>query len=153
MAAKRRHNVYLSRETSDALVAYRERHRDTFRFESEAIEHLLRRALLGVVSEEAEGLLAPAVERVVREATRQEVRDHVEGLIRAQTERLAGLLARTDQDALAAGKDAAASTTVAAAILEVVTGDPVRAQAVAGEARLRAGAKYARRDERARGVS
>ncbi len=153
MATKRRHNVYLPRETSDALVAYHERHRDRFRFESEAIDHLLRRALLGVVSEEAEGLLAPAIERVVREATRQEVRDHTEGLIRAQTERLASLLARTDQDAIAAGKEAAAAGTVAAEVLAAVTGDPARAQAVADEARLRAGAKYARRNEQARGVS
>ncbi len=153
MTAKRRHNVYLSRETSDALVAYRERHRDTFRFESEAIEHLLRRALLGVVSEETEGILAPAVERVVREATRQEVRDHMEGLIRAQTERLASLLARTDQDALSAGKDAATAATVAAEVLAAVLGDPVRAQTVAAEARLRAGARYARRNEQAREVS
>ena len=153
MATKRRHNVYLTREVSDALVAYHERHRDKFRFESEAIDHLLRRALLGVVSEESEGLLAPAVERVVREATRQEVRDHMEGLIRAQTERLASLLARTDQDAIAAGKDAAASASVAAEVLATVTGDPARAQAVAEEARLRAGAKYARRNERAGGIA
>ena len=153
MATKRRHNVYLAAETSDALAAYHARRRDTFRSESEAVDHLLRRALLGVVSEETEGILAPAVERVVREATRQEVRDHMEGVIGAQTERLASLLARTDQDALAAAKDAASAAGVAAEVLAVVTGDPVRAQAVADEARLRAGAKYARRDERARGVA
>jgi hypothetical protein len=83
---------------------------------------------------------------------KEEVRDHVSALLKAQTERLASLLARTDQDALAAGKDAASAASVAEAVLEVVTGDPARAQTVADEARLRAGAKYARRDERARGV-
>ncbi len=70
MANKARHTVFLSPATEAALTEYRTRHGGRFRSASEAIDHLLTRALLGALSEEAEGLLAPAIERVVREATR-----------------------------------------------------------------------------------
>ena len=146
MATKLRHNIYLSREVSAALGSYYERQRDRFRSLSEAVEHLLRRALFRAVSEEEDELLAPAVAAAVRQAQR----DHLQAVLRVQTERIASLLARTDQDALAAAREAASAVGVAAEVLAVVTGDPARAQAVADEALLRAGAKYARRAERAR---
>ena len=149
MARRHRVVVYLDDETAAALDDYQARHRREFHSASAALQHLLRRALLGAVTEDGEGLLAPALARLVREAAGREIQDRLAPLLKAQTERLAALLVRTDRDAVAAAKDAAVAAAVATALVEVVTGDPVGAQAVADEARLRAGAKYARREARA----
>ena len=141
MGRKQRRELYLSAEVDTALAEYARRHRDRFQTASQAAEHLLRRALLSGMDEGTEGLLAPVIERAVREAAAGAVERRVLPLLQAQTERLAGLLVRS-------GKDALSAHHLGATILEELTGDPDRARQAAKEARLRAGAEYARQPAR-----
>jgi hypothetical protein len=141
MGRKQRRELYLGAEVDAALAEYARRHRDRFRTTSQAAEHLLRRALLGGMGEGTEGLLAPVIERAVREAAAGAVEGRVLPLLEAQSERLAGLLVRS-------GKDALSAHHLGAMILEELTGDPARARHAAEEARLRAGAGYARQAAR-----
>lgn len=137
MAPKRRSEIYLTAETELALAEYARRHRDRFRTTSQAVEHLLRRALLGELDEGIEGLLAPTIERRVEEAAARAVEARVAPLLRAQTDRLAALL-------VSSGKDARSAYGVGVAILEWVTGDKAGAQRLAEERRLAAGQRYTR---------
>lgn len=136
--------VYLDAATAEALAAWQQRHRGRCRSLSEAGQHLLGRALLAEVDEGLEGLLIPILERRVEEAAERAVREEIIALLRAQTDRLAGLLVRS-------GKDARASATIGAAILEQVTGDRALARRLADEARLASGAAYTARGLRAGG--
>lgn len=137
MSTKARNELYLSQEVAVALGEYTRRHRARFRTTSQAANHLLRRALMDALDEGTEAIMAPLIRQVVRDATRQEIEDGLAVRLAAQTERLAGLLVRS-------GKDAAGTFEIATAILERVLGDPVRAREIAADARLRAGAQYAR---------
>jgi hypothetical protein len=138
MAPRARREIYLTAETDLALAEYARRHRARFRTTSQAVEHLLRRALTGDLDEGAEGLLAPLIARRVEEAAARAVEARVAPLLRAQTDRLAALLVRC-------GKDALAGYGVGVAILERLTGDPAAARRLAEEARLAAGPAYTAR--------
>ena len=139
--AKIRTILYLDGATALALDAYRRRHQRGLPTLSAAGAHLLRRALLSEIDEGLEGLLIPVLERRVEDAADRAIAAR----LKAQTDRLAGLLVRAGQDAVAAGKDAATAGAVAALILEVVLGDAEQARRIVANARLRAGARYARR--------
>jgi hypothetical protein len=138
MAPRQRREIYLTAETDLALAEYARRHRERFRTGSQAVEHLLRRALAGEVDEGVEGLLAPLIERRVEEAAARAVEARVAPLLRAQTDRLAALLVRS-------GKDALSGYGVGVAILERLTGDADAARRLAAEARLAAGPAYTAR--------
>jgi len=142
---KERHVIYLTSVTAVALADYRARRRDQFRSNSETVEHLLQRALMGTFDEGMEGLVAPVLAQAVQQAAARAVEGTITALLATQTDRLAALLVRSDRDTIAAGKDAAGAFAVATAVLEVVLGDRARALALAEDARLKAGAKYARR--------
>jgi len=135
MAPRRRREIYLTAETELALAEYARRHRERFRTTSQAVEHLLQRALVGELDEGVEGLLAPLLARRVEEATARAVEARVAPLLRAQTDRLAALLVRS-------GKDALSGYGVGVAILERLTGDADAARRLAAEARLAAGPAY-----------
>ena len=142
MAPRRRREIYLTAETELALAEYARRHRERFRTTSQAVEHLLQRALVGELDEGVEGLLAPLIVRRVEEAAARAVEARVAPLLRAQTDRLAALLVRS-------GKDALSGYGVGVAILERLTGDAVAARRLAAEARLAAGPAYTARSLRA----
>lgn len=137
MSPKRRCEIYLTAETELALIEYARRHRARFRTPSQAAEHLLKRALVSEVDEGLEGLLTPLIERRVEEAAARAVEARVAPLLKAQTDRLAGLLVKS-------GKDALSGFGVGVAILERLTGDRTKAQALARDARLKAGPAYTR---------
>ncbi len=138
MAPRARREIYLTAETDLALADYARRHRARFRTTSQAVEHLLRRALTGEVDEGVEGLLAPTIARRVEEAAARAVEARVAPLLAAQTDRLAGLLVRS-------GKDALGAYGVGVAILARLTGDAAAARRLAAEARLAAGPAYTAR--------
>lgn len=138
MGPRRRSEIYLTPETELALAEYARRHRARFRTTSQAVEHLLRRALTGEVDEGVEGLLIPALARAVEAAAARAVEARVAPLLKGQTDRLAGLLVRS-------GKDALGGYGVGVAILERLTGDPALARRLAAEARLAAGPAYTTR--------
>ena len=138
MAPRARREIYLTAETDLALADYARRHRARFRTTSQAVEHLLRRALTGEVDEGVEGLLAPTIARRVEEAAARAVEARVAPLLAAQTDRLAALLVRS-------GKDALSGFGVGVAILERLTGDAAAARRLAEEARLAAGPAYTAR--------
>lgn len=142
---KERHVIYLTSATAVAVADYRARRHTQFRSNSETVEHLLQRALMGAFDEGMEGLVAPVLARLVQQATARAVEGTLATLLATQTDRLAALLIRSDRDTIAAGKDAAGAFAIAIAVLEVVLGDRARAIALAEDARLKAGAKYARR--------
>jgi hypothetical protein len=137
MSAKERWELYLSPETGRALADYARTHRDRFRTASQAADHLLRRALMGAISEGEEELLVPALARIVRETTKREILDQLAPLLGRQSNRLAGLLIQS-------GKDAHAAAEVAAALLAQLFGDPRGAAMILEEARLAAGDRYSR---------
>ncbi len=138
MAPRQRREIYLTAETDLALAEYARRHRERFRTTSQAVEHLLQRALVGELDEGVEGLLAPLIARRVEEAAARAVEARVAPLLRAQTDRLAALLVRS-------GKDALGGYGVGVAILERLTGDAAAARRLAAEARLAAGPAYTAR--------
>jgi len=142
---KERHVIYLTTATVAALADYRARRRDQFRSTSETVEHLLQRALMSTFDEGMEGLVAPVLAQAVQQAAARAVEGTIAALLATQTDRLAALLVRSDRDTIAAGKDAASAFAVATAVLEVVLGDRARARTLAEDARLKAGAQYARR--------
>ncbi len=148
---KERHVIYLTSATAAALADYRARRRGQFRSASETVEHLLQRALMGAFDEGMEGLVAPVLARLVQQAAARAVEGTIAALLATQTDRLAALLVRSDRDTITAGKDAAGAFTVTTAVLEVVLGDRARALALAEDARLKAGAQYARRAWHAEG--
>lgn len=137
MSPKERCELYLNPETARALADYARTHRDRFRTTSQAADHLLRRALMGPVTEGAEDLLIPAIAQVVRETTKRENLDQLHPLLERQTNRLAALLVQS-------GKDAHIAAGVTAVLLAQVIGDPHRAAAIVEDARLKAGARYSR---------
>lgn len=132
---KQRTVIYLTAETAHALGEYLRLHRSRFRSRSDAVEHLLRRALAGGLDEGVEDLLAPTIVRAVREATRREIQDGVGTLVERQSNRLAALL-------VGSGKDAFRAARIAEVALGHLLADPVHAARVAEEARLQAGARY-----------
>ncbi len=142
--AKGRMTIFLAPETERALTEYARRHHDRFHTSSSAADYLLYRALLGDLDEGQEGVLAPVITRVVREAAEHSINGSMTLLLATQTDRLAGLLVRADRDSVAAGKDAATAATLVEAVLMQMLGE--RARDVAADARLKAGAKYARRE-------
>ncbi len=141
---KGRKTIFLAPETDLALTEYARRHRDRFRTPSAAVDHLLHRALLSDLDEGQEGVLAPVIARIVREAAEHSIAGSMALLLATQTDRLASLLVRADRDSVAAGKDAATAAILTEAVLAQMLGE--RARDVAADARLKAGAKYARRE-------
>ncbi len=141
--SKGRHVVYLSAATATALADYRARRGAAFRSTSEAVEHLLRRALTGELDEGLEGLLLPHIERAVRAAVREEVGELVGQQIERQSNRLAALL-------VASGKDAYRAAALAQADLEQRAGKR-QAEAIARDVDLGAGARYSRQGVRGAG--
>ncbi len=138
MAPRARREIYLTAETDLALAEYARRHRARFRTTSQAVEHLLGRALATEMDEGTEGLLAPLIARRVEEAAARAVEARVAPLLAAQTDRLAGLLVRS-------GKDALGAYGLGVAILARLTGDAAIARRLAEEARLAAGPAYTAR--------
>lgn len=145
--AKQKTVLYLNPELAWALREYQRRHRERFRSVSAAADHLLQRALADPVDTGLDDLLAPVIARGVRDAAAGAVAGQLVPLLTAQTERLAGLLVRMDRDCVAAGKDAATAASLIETVVAHLLGERVRD--IAADARLRAGATYARR---ARGV-
>lgn len=141
--AKQKTILYLSPELAWAVRDYQRRHRERFRSVSAAVDHLLQRALASPVDAGLDDLLAPMIARGVRDAAAGAVEGQLVPLLAAQTDRLAGILVRVDRDCIATGKDAA----IAAALIESVVAHLLgeRAHEIAADARLHAGAKYARR--------
>ena len=137
MSPQRRSAIYLSADSELALEEYARRKRGRFRTTSQAAEHLLRRALVSEVDEGMEGLLVPVLERAVEAAAARAVETRMAPLLLTQTDRLAGLLVKS-------GKDALSGFGVGVAILERLTGDRATAQAIAKDARLKAGPVYTR---------
>ena len=134
LGRKERTVLFLSPRTKAALAEYQRLHRAQHRSTSEAADHLLGRALAGALDEGVEGLLLPAIERAVRAAVREEVAATVEPRLERQSHRLAGLL-------VASGKDAYRAAGLGRALLEQQVGRG-RAEAVARDVDLRAGARY-----------
>ncbi len=97
--SKRRYVVYLNAATATALADYRARRGAAFRSTSEAVEHLLTRALTGELDEGLEGLLLPHIAGAVRAAVREEVGELVGEKVERQSNRLAALLVASGKDA------------------------------------------------------
>lgn len=127
MRTREKTTLYLRSETVQALSDYLHRHAPHLRSKSDVVELLLCRALQDTADARGE------------RAAVEGVRDEIVSYLAQQSDRLAALL-------LQSGKDAHRAAQMVELLSARILDDTHAAARLAEEARLRAGARYTRRD-------
>lgn len=157
---KQRRVLYIDRDVDSALMDYRRSHDGRFPTNSEAVTHLLRRAVLTELDEGSDRLLAPEIERMVRATVRDElaawraevlpdIREAVRETAARETDDIVRRHTRSLGDrligvAVTAGRDAFTARKVGRAILDALLGNKEQAAAVEEDAHLSSRSRYTR---------